>query len=180
MLRFLPSTSQITCPATNQVVRGCETLWQLAERSSTFYNKFCTCSVFYRPRANLFVASDEKLRKKGQEKCATCFAAILQKELKSDVLRLTSHESNTNQIAAGCRNFSRGIVLFFATTFSNMQKLNLFQERFDSRMVKPATSPLIRFSVMLQSNSELKVFVARFTRPTFMPFLEQIRLFQVA
>ena len=73
-------------------------MWQVAERSCTVYNKICTCGVFYQPRANLFVASDEKLRKKEHWKlCATCFVALLQNELKSDVLRLTSHESNTNQ-----------------------------------------------------------------------------------
>ena len=75
MLRFLPLTSKITFPA-NQVVGGCEKLWQVVKRSSTFYNKICTCSVFHRPRANLFVASDEKLRKKGQETMCNLFCSI--------------------------------------------------------------------------------------------------------
>ena len=80
-------------------------MWQVAERSSTFYNKICTCSVFHRPRANLFVASDEKLRKKGQETMCNLFCSITAERVESDVLRLTAHELNTNQVAAGCRNF---------------------------------------------------------------------------
>ena len=68
---------------------------------------------------------------------------------------------------SGCCKLQRlkGIVLFFATTFNNVHKLNLFQERFTliREYVKRATSPSIRLSVMLQSKSGLHVFVPRFT-----------------
>ena len=52
-MRVLPSTNQ-TCPATNQVVAGCETLLQTVESSSTFCNKIRACCGFYRPKTNLF------------------------------------------------------------------------------------------------------------------------------
>ena len=163
MLRFLPLASKITCPAANQVVGGCKKLWQIAERSSTFYNKICACRVFYQPRVNLFVASDEKLRKKGKKNVQL----VLQHYSSAERVEKRCSVSNLPRIKhkSGCRRLQKvkGIVLFFATTFRNMQKLNLFQERFDSWMVKRATSPSIRFSVMLQSKSELHVFVPRFT-----------------
>ena len=53
MMRDLPSTNQ-TCPATNQVVAGCETLLQTVESSSAFCNKIRACCGFYRPKTNLF------------------------------------------------------------------------------------------------------------------------------
>ena len=163
MLRFLPLTSKITFPA-NQVVGGCEKLWQVAERSSTFYNQICTCSVFHRPRANLFVASDEKLRKKGQETMCNLFCSITAERVEK---RCSAFNLPRIKHKSGCRRLQKLLKknssIFFATTFSNMQKLNLFQERFDSWMVKRATSPSIRFSVMLQGKSELHVFVPRFT-----------------
>jgi len=53
MLRVLPPTNK-TCFATNQVVEGFGKLLQKVESSSTFFNKICSCSAFYRPWANLF------------------------------------------------------------------------------------------------------------------------------
>ena len=103
MLRFLPLTSKITFPA-NQVVGGCEKLWQVAERSSTFYNQICTCSVFHRPRANLFVASDEKLRKKGQETMCNLFCSITAERVEK---RCSAFNLPRIKHKSGCRRLQK-------------------------------------------------------------------------
>ena len=103
MLRFLPLTSKITFPA-NQVVGGCEKLWQVAERSSTFYNKICRCSVFHRPRANLFVASDEKLRKKGQETMCNLFCSITAERVEK---RCSAFNLPRIKHKSGCRSLQK-------------------------------------------------------------------------
>ena len=48
------ATTNQTCLATIQVVVGCEKFLQNVQSGSTFWNKICTCSAFYRHKANLF------------------------------------------------------------------------------------------------------------------------------
>lgn len=43
-----------------------------------------------------------KLKYKGQQKGANCFAAVLQNALKDDVAHLTTHESNLSSNKSDC------------------------------------------------------------------------------
>lgn len=44
---------------------------------------------------------------KGQEERATCFSILLQKELNSDVARVTTHESNLSRNERGSRRLGK-------------------------------------------------------------------------
>ena len=128
MLRFLPLTSKITSPA-NQVVGGCEKLWQVAERSSTFYNKICTCSVFHRPRANLFVASDEKLRKKGRETMCNLFCSITAERVEK---RCSAFNRSRIKHKSGCRRLQKLLKknssIFLQQTLATCKNLICFKK----------------------------------------------------
>ena len=104
-----------------------------------------------------------KFTKNGQQKCATCFATLLQNEFHSDVARFTALVLSLSGNKSGCwwcvntdfwlnkitgktRNMYRfwcnkwNYALISATTFRNLQQPDLLQDRFDSRVVKRATS----------------------------------------
>ena len=109
-------------------IRKFETSWDFYMKAGLYPSKFATSwkfsatfyQIFFPPMSLIHspyrlrqvqlchfenqesICARVKLRQNGQQKRSTCFAPLLQKELNSDVVCFTTHESNLSCNKSGC------------------------------------------------------------------------------